>query len=363
MNIKKMAVIMLVVIIASILMGIIYLRSKDQWLSPRVRQQVKQIKELEDVVEFYGKIVDQYGQPVVKAVIIVDVIQFSYEGTLPIEIQLTSNESGLFAVEPGKNSVKGCSMFIRDIKKQGYAIRYDQGKEGDRSADYMKDNPNRFKADKNNPVIFHMRKKWEYPAFLFEEPYLELEVRADEFGITRGYDFIQQERIKNLSNPEGESGILVCDLQVAATFNTNSSKWQVVLSPGGTNGGIIVSDQLLYEAPQDGYQSEYTFTPEDRQPVKSKYIYLRSRNLPIYSRLELDDFNANEEFFRLNGRSVTNPYGERNLEQATDLPYEVIKKLTDEARAALRSNTYPAKADLPELIKAAKKKKATRLFR
>ena len=139
-------------------------------------------------------------------------------------------------------------------------------------------------------------------------------------------------------------------------FDPNSATWSVMLSPGGTNGGIIATHQLLYEAPRDGYQPEYAFTPEDRKPVKAKYVYLRSRDPAIYTRFEIEYINANKEFFRLSGKSMTNPYGDRNLEQATDLPYEVTQQLTDEARAALRKNKYPVKPDLPKLIKAAKKK-------
>jgi len=53
---------------------------------------------------------------------------------------------------------------------------------------------------------------------------------------------------------------------------------------------------------------------------------------------------------------VTNPYGDRNLEQATDLPYEVTKQLTDEVKAAFRQNKRPVKPDLPKLIEEVKEK-------
>ncbi|MFH0778401.1 MAG: hypothetical protein V2A71_07190, partial [Candidatus Eisenbacteria bacterium] len=59
---------------------------------------------------------------------------------------------------------------------------------------------------------------------------------------------------------------------------------------------------------------------------------------------------------RLRGKAVTNPYGDRNLEQATDLPYEVTKQLTDEAKTSFRQNKRPSKPDLPKLVKEAKEK-------
>ena len=145
----------------------------------------------------------------------------------------------------------------------------------------------------------------------------------------------------------------VADIQVRAAFSTNDTTWTAILSPGGTNGGIIVSDQLLYEAPDSGYQMEYIFTPEDRKPLKSKYFYLKTRDPAIYTCYEIEYVNANKEFFRLTGKSLTNPYGDRNLEPATDLPYEVTKRLTEETKSALCKNMRPARPDLSRLIREA----------
>lgn len=89
--------------------------------------------------------------------------------------------------------------------------------------------------------------------------------------------------------------------------------------------------------------------------MKAKYIYLMSRKSSIYSRLELDSCNAADNFFRLNGDSaITNPYGDRNLEPSSDLPYEVTKQLTDEVKATFQQNKRPEKPDIPKRVKEAK---------
>ncbi len=194
-----------------------------------------------------------------------------------------------------------------------------------------------------------LRKKGE-EAVLLEEPVIKFQIPGPYSGKAIGYDFIQSGRIRDVANPAGDDAARVCDLQVKATFKTNDATWTVVLSPGNTNGGIIASDQLLYEAPETGYQPEYLFTPEDRKPVREKYVYLKSRNPAIYTRYEIEYVNANNDFFRLSGKSVTNPYGDRNLEQATDLPWSITKQLTDEVRAAFRQNTRPVKPDLAQLL-------------
>jgi len=52
---------------------------------------------------------------------------------------------------------------------------------------------------------------------------------------------------------------------------------------------------------------------------------------------------------------ITNPYGERNLEEAKDMPFRLQKQLEKETKEALRKKQRPAKpADLPALIRQAK---------
>jgi hypothetical protein len=217
---------------------------------------------------------------------------------------------------------------------------------------------NRFQPDPQHPVVYQLRKKILPPAFLFQEVDLNLELRTAASGWTLGYDFISRHRLDNIKERVFNYYQPVFpDLTLKATFNTNAATWTVVLTPGNTNGGIIASDQLLYEAPETGYQSEYVFTPEDHpKPVKLPHIYLKSREPAIFTRIDIKSIHANKEFFRLSGESVTNPYGERNLEQATDLPWAVTKQLTDEVKAAFRADKRPAPPDLSKLIKEAKVK-------
>ena len=246
----------------------------------------------------------------------------------------------------------GRSLYVKTIRKEGYAFSSKQYPiEGYR---YAGESQN-FKPDQANPIIFRVRKTGA-TAFLLQARSVDFQFRVAESGKVIGYDFVQRGSIRNVANPTGDDAARVCDLKVKATFNTNDATWTAILSPGNTNGGIIVSDQLLYEAPDSGYKTQYTFTPEERKPLKAKYVYLKTRAPAIYTRYEIEHVNANKEFFRLTGKSVTNPYGDRNLEQATALPYEVTKQLADEAKTAFRQNKRPTKPDLPKLVKEAKEK-------
>jgi hypothetical protein len=315
-------------------------------------RRLEMIKESEDIIAFYGRLVDQYGKPVEGATVTFPVGQATLLPKAPLEIRVVSDPKGEFAIDPNKE-IKGSMFSVDSIEKDGYEMDFSTG---GRDFDRRRNNPHRFVPEKTKPVIFCIRKKELAPAFVLEERFFELETRAVASGCPLGYDFVRRHRIKEVQNLVYDGEAVFPDLQVKATFDTNNATWTAILSPGNTNGGIIVSEQLLYEAPDSGYQTEYTFTPEDRKPLKAKYVYLKSRDPAIYTRYEIEHVNANKEFFRLSGKSVTNPYGDRNLEQATDLPYEVTKQLTDEAKAAFRQHKRPTKPDLPKLVKEAKDK-------
>ncbi len=299
-------------------------------------------------VRIYGKVTDQEGRPVANADVMLrwETAEFliGKQKSSPQTEWLKSYEDGTWTFKIDKPH----RAFVAEVKIAGYALvaRDSYGSAGGNLVEH--------KTTPDNPVVSVLRKKGE-TTFLLKESSLHFQVLASESGKTIGYDFVQREPIRNVANPRGDDATHY-DLTVAATFNTNEATWTAVLSTGNTNGGIVLSEQLLYEAPENGYQPEYSFTPEGRKPVKAKYVYLKSRGPAIYTRLEIEYINANKDFFRLSGKSVTNPYGERNLEQATDLPYEVTKQLADEAKTAFRQNKRPEKPDVPKLVKEAKEK-------
>jgi len=258
-----------------------------------------------------------------------------------------TNAKGDFAIR----HEKGRSFYVKKVLKDGYEFTAKQNPIGE----YLYSSGDQpFVPDQEKPVIFRVRKVGNQ-SFLLQNTCVDINFRTNEICKLTGWDFIRRGQASGVK-PISAADEYFCDLQAKATFNTNNAIWTVILSPGNTNGGVIVSDQLFHEAPETGYQAEYTFTPEDRKPVKAKYVYIKSREPAIYTRLVIEHINANKEFFRLSGKAVTNPYGDRNLEQATDLPYEVTKQLTDEAKTSFRQNKRPSKHDLPKMVKEAKEK-------
>lgn len=311
----------------------------------------------EGEILFYGKIVDQFTNPVIGVAVEVSVPVVNNLGAMSYDKRtLITDKDGNFEVSSktyGVSKLKGRDLDIEEITKDGYGGNWYNGSNNGFSFALG----NRFRPDPQHPVVYHLRKKLEPEVFLFHETDLNLELRTAASGWTLGYDFITHHRLDDIKRLVFNYQPVFPDLKLKATFNTNDATWTVVLSPGNTNGGIIASDQLLYEAPETGYQPEYVFTPEDHpKPVKLPHLYLKSREPTIYTRIDIKYINANQEFFRLSGESVTNPYGERNLERATDLPWEVTKQLTDEVEAAFRADKRPSPPDLPKLVKEAKAK-------
>lgn len=341
----------------AVLHGVMVLAISSQTNAENAQRKrlLKDYHAMEGEIVFYGKVVDQYGNSVEGASVEVSVPTVKKSGAMwYAKKTLLTDKKGGFEVSGktyGVSKLVGQYLYVKRITKDGYAGDWVRGT--NRTFSFSTSNAKRFVPDVSKPVVYVLRKKGKV-SFLFEEVDLRFHVRVTESGKAIGYDFIRRRRIRDVEDPSDEDAALVCDIQVKATFDTKAATWAVVLSPGTDNGGIIISDQLLYEAPEIGYKPEYTFTPEDRKPVKAKYVYLKSRKPAIYTRLVIKGINANKTFFRLICESVTNPYGDRNLEQATDLPYAVTRQLTDEARAAFRKNKRPSKPDLAKLVREEK---------
>lgn len=313
-------------------------------------ERIKEDMKRRDIgIRFYGKVLDQDDRPVEGAEITLQITQFNplIRGWLTSvkEIHVKTDLQGCFLVD----NENGRSLYVKDVQREGYEFSLKQNP--DRLYEYSGSSRS-FASVKNNPAVFHVRRK-RMTTFLLEQKYLEFQVPPAKSGLTIGYDFVRRHETREGDRPVYNPARFVNDLQLKATFNVTDAGWTVTLSSGTPTGGIIVSDQLLYEAPETGYQPDYTFTAEDRKPGKARYIYLRSREPVIYTRIEIEDIRAFERFFNLSGKSVTNPYGDRNLEQEADLPFEVEKQLTKDAKDAFSRNKRPAKPDLPKMIKEA----------
>ncbi len=333
-------------------------------------------------INFYGKVLDEQGLPVEGAEVMLHLKRYSTSAPpwfeQIIDISLKSDKQGRFSI----TNEKGRDLFVKEVKRKGYEpslihhtkISYNYSPEMDAV----------FVPDPLTPVVFWMRKKGDETFVLTDgltsSKRPNFTFKQEESGTQKGVDIIQGLNIqeKDLPKPTFNGDPLFCDLKAKATFDPKIQTWTMVLTPGGSEGGILFSDRLLYEAPAEGYLSSYTIQPEafwkafgltesSGRVEKGKiiqnpgiYLYLRSRIPGLYSRTHITHLVAKKEEIYLGGGStVINPYGDRNLEQATELPGEVKGQLANEVRETCRlnPNARPPKPDLQKLTQEAEKKK------
>lgn len=311
-------------------------------------------------IKFYGKVVDQNGFPVVNATIIIAV-------SIPMLIprakptyERYSNGKGIFFFD----GVKGGNLYIRSITKNGY----EDLSHGDKTSFiYRKDRTNRHVPNPEKPVIFHMRKKGENPVFLIADKHFDIGVRLP--ATENYYNFILTKRLK--SKYREECKLIETnnyDLKVAAVFDEEKSDWTVTLTATGENSGFAISDQFLSEAPEQGYEKKFVFTQhvvtdaermehlENYEWVKKKnkfkyenqYLYIKSRNPVIFTRMRLGGLSVNEEWVDINCSFWTNPYGQRNLE-AMEVPYGMGKYFYAPVKNAFLEGKRPEKPDVKKI--------------
>lgn len=149
------------------------------------------------------------------------------------------------------------------------------------------------------------------------------------------------------------------DLRADIKYDWSERAWVVTYSAARADG-ILCSDLCHYEAPESGYTNTVTLTiPEDCDSLK-KYFYLRSRTPQIYSRTQFNHrashFPGESPLLRICPVDMcVNPYGERNLEydDRFEESWRVRAELSKEAIRAISQGRFPDKCkDVPARIKA-----------
>ena len=270
-------------------------------------------------IEFYGRAVDQYGEPVVGAEVRGHVqINDGYRETLE-KHQTTTDSNGMFEF----HGFSGRDLGIA-VSKSGYL------RESEHTANsYFKYSlmfrEKVHKPDSANPVVFKM---WKLAG---AEPMVEVEgfygVSVD--GKTYTFDLLHKKKIESA---DGKGDLRIKVNRPVQIEPKSKYDWSFVIE--AVDGGIRETDETFkYLAPEGGYQSflEVPINAEDpgwSERVK-KSIYFRSRGGKIYGRLDIEVFSnyQNDGVFRVKG--YINPSGSRNLE------YDPRKNITPQRIAQI----------------------------
>ena len=259
-------------------------------------------------IEFYGLIIDQDNHPVpevkvtfqvryMKPPLRTDVIGDSFD-----EVTMLSDANGRFTLHDAKGSV----LTVKMLEKAGYEP---SPKATNRSYRYWDNEDTRFKPDSEHSEVFHMWKKAGAEGLVRKG----ISASLNYDGTSSTFDL--------LTGAKSESGdiraTLLCDRQQVVA-KRRGYEWTLTLEV--LNGGLIESsDEQMYRAPADGYQSRLTIhmpaESADWTDQKTISVYLQLRDGKQYGRAEIKALigaDRNTTPFYLT--SYVNPTGSRNLE-------------------------------------------------
>jgi len=294
---------------------------------------------IKEPINIYGRVIDQFDNPVAGAEVIVDCAQF----TLALEMKIksataTTDGEGGFVYQVPKG---GVWPTVSSIDRDGYELIFDQNPV--MNLHYEKQQEILAVTTPTNPVILKLRKKGAAMLLLGRRLNLvHASARSNQYD-DLDLIFTQHE----LSSPTQAYK----DLQASVSYNLSNKQWTVVYMATNGSDGIFVSNDILYEAPETGYQQMVTI----QNPAALIYIYLRSRNPVIYSRIDAEHLGSRSvpyPVFTINIKTLTNPYGSRNLEYDVryEKEWEIKERLINEAKSFLARKQYPPDPDLDALI-------------
>jgi hypothetical protein len=261
---------------------------------PRWPERTRKLKadpqyEWKTPIEFYGKVVDQDGEPVSGVEVKMNWTDMSPEGTS--EAQRTTDASGLFSI----TGIQGKNFGVIALEKEGYVP-------------FSKSNPNSFEyagfwepsyhiPDKENPVIFRLRKKGEAAVLANVSGKIVL-----EFG-------------KAVTIPMPREMPSSTVLKVTVFENIASPrKWNATVSVEG--GGVVPTiEEFPFEAPEQGYQSSLDLNQSSPHPpgwqdlFQGGQFYIKTDN--GYGLLKLEQTVGKKT---LRYSLALNLKGDRNLE-------------------------------------------------
>ena len=285
---------------------------------------------------YYGKVVDTQGNPIPDAEVVLSWGEFINSlrgGDKAFEETLKTDENGCFR--------KKCSSVIyfrAHASKDGY-VPEPSLRPGD-----FRNHP--FHSEKD-PVLIPLRKRGPL-TFLIASP-LTSKLPDNVFetdktnNVSRPFDLLAWDSSRKWK----DSATTNADLRINADFNSVGQCWNITYSITNGPGGIVMSDEMLYEAPANGYSPSVSASFANGYEQR-KYLYVRSRTPSVYSRVMFVhgvSAGAGGVYLNVSCKAWVNPYGDRNLEydERVDSAFFLADTLRKEALEAFAVGRYPEK--------------------
>jgi hypothetical protein len=254
-------------------------------------------------IDFYGKLEDQFGNPVAGAEIKGSIRVISGVRQSTDWLTTTSDANGLFQFHG-----RGQDISTMPSKK-GYALA---SLNGGGNYSMLAPEEERAHPDPNNPVVVKM---WKLQG---AEPLLSIDqqYKLHYTGTPVSFDLVAGKIVS-----EGGDVKITVNRPPGVISGRNPQDWSLQIE--AVNGGLMDSrgqEAVTYAAPDNGYQPSEAFTMSTTsnswyQAVHQSF-FLTSRNGQIYGKLRLS-FHINSEpdgFMNVSFGGVVNTNGSRNFE-------------------------------------------------
>jgi hypothetical protein len=263
-------------------------------------------------IKFYARVVDQYGNGI-EGVLVQGVTRGFDENILskltPGKESQTRDRFEVFTDQSGFFSLtdrKGSGLSVEQISKEGY----EANKDVQLNFPFSRNSSDNTVTSADKPIIYRMWKKGESePLIKYEKDFkLIADGRIYTIDLRKGKKY------------EGESttGDLQIKLRQHSKFPSDT-RFNWSFSIKAPNGGLReTNDSFLYQAPEDGYQSDFELVMEASDPswtgmTAPRKFYIRSSN-GFYSGVEISIYVYGDNNGRLVVNALVNPSGSRNLE-------------------------------------------------
>lgn len=282
--------------------------------------QLKQLKiiefrrALDKPINYYGKVTDQQNNPISNAIVVVHISRASGKryADIPTDVD------GRFEI----SGIDGSDLLITEIKAQGYEYLVSNRANG--HSGYENDGSK--VIDKNNPVVFTLRKK-EPPTVVIPGDLSVVYAKDVKFYEV---DLKQMARAKpsGLRRYHGDNAH--ADIKTRVEYSSVDGSYTFILETPDVDSGIVALDQMLYALPETGYKTPFKIKVQNNQSATT-YLYVKSRMGQLYSRLDVK-FAIEKEKVYFAAKVLTNPLGERNVDSDSDKYKEYLDKQDAEAK-------------------------------
>ena len=302
----------------------------------------------ETMVKYYGLLLDQDGRPVRGAKVSYEIHRASLLVPLGSVGSVKTDKNGRFTI----GGMKASQLYISDVTLKGYEFtRYLQPHENV-TVEFRKSRTSFHHPDKKNPVVLRIRRKNKDAVFLMRSGFgLYLKSKLPDYWCDCDLEkswVLDSERAHGAYYP---------DVRMTGYYDATVRAWTVRLETHGEKSGLKMLDEVLYDAPPEGYARELNMTFQCSDEHIEKYLYLRLRDCGMYARVKLSIF-AGEKKISMDGEALINPFGDRSLE-ALEFDDDNVNYYLDMKKktvSAMKEQKLLPKPDFEKWIKDGKAK-------